>query len=267
MPGDVSAAEGEVMFLGQKVIYLERILTGIRESWLGPDPVRWTLPESGRWQRVGIEQRTAVGTEPFLWNDVQSLRVGSGRARQVTETSALVINARRRIRRGWFASCGSRYGDERIPGEGAAAQELIGRIEQLTQVAIAHRHSGYRPGGSILLPPINPLFGHEEEELAPIRVELAGDEDGAAHIEAELVEAECRWGGRDSRIIALIARPGVGVERRIAEVFNQVAVEVARATLGDEANLAPGRAPIFGGVIGRQDLHFLDRIHVLRAEH
>src|SRR5262249_12349256 len=199
-----------------KVIYLERILTGIRESWLGPDPVSRTLPESGRGQRVGVEQRTAVGTEPFLWNEVQSLRVVSGRARHVTETSALVSNARHRIQRAWFGFGGSRYGDERIPDEGAATQELIGRIEQLTQVAIAHRHSGHRPSGSILLPPINPLFGHEEEELIPICVELAGDEDGAAHIEAELVEAECGRGGRDSRVIALVARPGVGVERRIA---------------------------------------------------
>src|SRR5262245_53075760 len=137
MPGDVSAAEGEVMFLGQKVIYLERILTGIRESWLCPDPVSRTLPESGRGQRVGVEQRLAVGTEPILWNEVQSLRVVSGRAQDVTETSALVINARLRIHRGWFAFCGSRYGDERIPDEGAATQELVRRVEQF-EIGRAH---------------------------------------------------------------------------------------------------------------------------------
>src|SRR5215510_5802226 len=216
MPGDVSGTEGEVMFLGQKVIYLERILTGIRESWLGPDPVSRTLPESGRGQRVGVEQRPAVGTEPILRNDVQSLRVVSGRARRVAELLARV----------------------RIIDDDTPAEKSVCRIEQFAQVAIAHRQRGYRPSGSILLPPINPLFGHKEEELATIRVELAGDEDRAAHIEAELVEAECGWGRRDSRIIALVARPGVGVERRIAEVFNQVAVEVARAALGDEVNLA-----------------------------
>src|SRR5215471_11749822 len=242
MPGDVGATEAEVVFLGQDVIYLERILAGVRESWLGPDPVSRTLPESGRGQRVGVEQRPAIRTDAPLRDDV----VGEGLAGlEIARCRAIV----------------------RVFHDGAPTQELIRRIEQFAKVAIAHRQRGHRPSGSILLPPINPLFGHEEEELAPIRVELAGDEDGAAYIEAELVEAECGWGGRDSRIITLVARPGVGVERRIAEVFNQVAVEVARAALGDEANLSPGRAPIFGGVIGRQDLHLLDRIHVLRAEH
>src|SRR5262245_21092609 len=149
MPGDVSASEGEVMFLGQKVIYLERILAGVRESWLGPDPVRRTLPESGRGQRVGVEQRLAIRTDASFRDHV----VGEGLA-------GLDIARRRTF--------------IRVSHDGAETQKLIGRIEQLTQVAISHRHSGYRPGGRVLLSPVNPLLGEEEEELAPIRVEFAG---------------------------------------------------------------------------------------------
>src|SRR5262245_4737804 len=154
------------MFLGQQVINLERILAGVRESRLGPDPVSRTLPEAGRGQRVSIEQRPAILANAAQRNDVV---------------------------REWLAGRGIAWRRTvvRVSHHRAPAQELIGRVEQLTQVAIAHRHSGYRPGGSVLLPPVNPLLGEEEEELAPIRVEFAGDEDGATHVEAELVEAEC----------------------------------------------------------------------------
>src|SRR5215510_16355032 len=87
MPGDVSGTEGEVMFLGQKVIYLERILTGIRESWLGPDPVSRTLPESGRGQRVGVEQRLAILTDALFRDHV----IGEGLAsRDVAGFRAIV---------------------------------------------------------------------------------------------------------------------------------------------------------------------------------
>src|SRR5262245_11472395 len=97
-------------------------------------------------------------------------------------------------------------------------------------------------------------------------IELAGNENGAAHVKAELIEAERSRGLRKARVVAAVARPGVGVERRIAEVFNRVAVEVLGTALGHEADLASRRASVLSRVVGRQDLHLLNRIHVLRSE-
>src|SRR5262245_30835445 len=126
------------MFLGQQVINLERILAGVRESRLGPDPVRRTLPEAGRGQRVSIEQRPAIRADAAQRNDVVRERLAG---REIARRRAIVG----------------------VSHYGAPAQELIGRIEQLTQVAVTHRYGGYCPGGRVLLPPVYPFLGKEEE--------------------------------------------------------------------------------------------------------
>ena len=63
---------------------------------------------------------------------------------------------------------------------------------------------------------------HEKEQLAAVAVEVLGNEDRAAHIEAVLVKPVGSRAARDLRERAVIARPGVGVECRVAEVLNQV---------------------------------------------
>ena len=65
----------------------------------------------------------------------------------------------------------------------------------------------------------------------------------------------------------MISGPAVRVERRVAEVLHQVAVELLPSALRNKADLPGGGASILGTVVRGQDLDFLDRIHVLCAEH
>ncbi len=44
-------------------------------------------------------------------------------------------------------------------------------------------------------------------------------------------------------------------------------MEIPRARLADNADLAAGRAPVLSRIIGCHDLHFLHRVHVGDADH
>ena len=61
---------------------------------------------------------------------------------------------------------------------------------------------------------------------------------------------------------ALIARPGVGVHRRVAEVLVRRGVKVLGARLGDDAHLAAGRAAVLSLIVGGENLHLLDGVGV-----
>src|SRR5262249_34604420 len=92
-------------------------------------------------------------------------------------------------------------------------------------------------------------------------------EDRAAYVKSELVEPE--W-GRAAGLVHIrtqVARPAIGVQRRIPEILDQVAVEILRAALGHKPNLPRRGAPVLGVIVRSQNLHFLNTIYVLRAQH
>src|SRR6185312_8194861 len=102
----------------------------------------------------------------------------------------------------------------------------------------------------------------QEEELIPVLVELVRDENRPAEVIAELVVLERLRFAVQRRERRIVARPGVGVHRAVAEELIRRAVEIARAALGDNADLPAARAPVFRSVRGRQDLYFLRGIHI-----
>src|SRR5262249_40222480 len=93
------------------------------------------------------------------------------------------------------------------------------------------------------------------------------DKNGAADIPTVLIKAERRW----TKILrgerAMIARPVVRVERRIAKILDQIAMEIQRAAFRYETDLAARGSAILGSIVGRQDLHLLNRVDVERSEH
>ena len=91
----------------------------------------------------------------------------------------------------------------------------------------------------------------------PIGVKDSRDGDRTADVEAELVEFERSGLAVERRIGIVVTRPLVRVEGRVAEVLVSRAVEVFRAALCHDADLAAGGPSVFGIVVRRQDLHFL----------
>ena len=95
-----------------------------------------------------------------------------------------------------------RSGGMILPGKGlpvsgslmtiAFLKNGLAGIEQLAQVAAAHRRGRHRASRRSPFAPLDPLFGPEEEQLRIFRVGHFGDENWAADIPAELVEAERR---------------------------------------------------------------------------
>src|SRR5207247_751693 len=233
VPGDERAAEREAVLGAYQVVDLYRVFPQVGEMRLRHDPVEGALVEPGRRKRKGVQQRAAIRTDQRLRDDVvreRLLRAGNG-------------------------------------GGASAAKEEVLRVEQLTEVAVAHRERGDRGGGCVRIAPLDPFLGPEENQLAAIGVEAMRHEDGAADVKAVVVEPE-RWRARELvRVWTLVAGPGVRVQRRIAEILYQVAVEVPSPALGHEADLAAGGAAVFGGVIGGEDLHLGNGVHVLSAEH
>ncbi len=65
----------------------------------------------------------------------------------------------------------------------------------------------------------------------------------------------------------MVAGPIVGVEGGVAEVLDQIAMEVECAALGDETDLPAGGSAVLGVVVCGQDLHFLNGIDIQRSEH
>ena len=91
---------------------------------------------------------------------------------------------------------------------------------------------------------------------------MLGNENRTAHIESILIETVRRGATRYIGKGTVIARPGVGVESGVAEIFDEVAMQIARAALGDEADLSGRGASVFGRIIGGKNLHLLYGIYV-----
>ena len=79
-------------------------------------------------------------------------------------------------------------------------------------------------------------------------------------------EGGCHAVGRAARARVRIALPGICIQDGIADVFVSGAVELLPAAFGDDADLAAGSAAVFRGVIGSENLDFLRRVHVGRAQ-
>ena len=78
-------------------------------------------------------------------------------------------------------------------GDGAyAAVKDVRRVEQFAEVALPHSHRWNQGCRVLLLAASRPFLRPEEEEFAPVGVELSWDEHRAADVVAELVEAERR---------------------------------------------------------------------------
>src|SRR5204863_3285654 len=134
-------------------------------------------------------------------------------------------------------------------------KEEVLRVEQLSEVGVVNRERGDRGGGCVRIAPLDPFLGPEEKQLAAIGVEAMRHEDGAADVKAVVVEPERRRARELVRVWTLVAGPGVRVQRRIAEILYQVAVERPFFALGHDAVLAAGGAAVFGGAIGGEGLH------------
>ena len=221
-PGDVRATERETVLGTYQVVDLYRVFPQVGEVRLRHDPVGGALLEPGRRQRESVQERSAVRADQRLRDDV----------------------VRELLLRGG------------IGGDPSLAKEDILRIQQFTEIPVAHGRRGDGAGRGVRVAPLDPFLGPEEKQFAAIGVEVIRHEDGAADVKAVLV-----------RVWTLVAGPGVRVQRRIAEILYQVAVEVPSPALGHEADLAAGGAAVFGGVIGGEDLHLGNGVHILSAEH
>src|SRR5262245_49901605 len=199
------------MIIGKEVVYLEGVLAQVRVSVLGSNPIGSALLESRCGQRVDVEQSAPLWADHVLGDHVVRER----------------------------PPC------DRVIDHNSLAEELVGRVEQLAEVAVAHGESGHYACGSCLVAASNPLLCPEEKQLFSIRVELVRDEDWPAQVVAILVKPETGRGFCLGKIGAVIASPRVGVERRVAEVFNQIAMKAPSAALGDEPYLTRGTSPIF----------------------
>ena len=109
----------------------------------------------------------------------------------------------------------------------------------------------------------DPFLAPIEEELALIGVEFSGNICRPTEIVPELVvmkrscELSCR---------IRIARPGVRIQRIVLKVFISRAVELLRATLGNDADLGAGGSSVFRCVVRSKNLYFLGRIYVCRTD-
>jgi hypothetical protein len=137
---------------------------------------------------------------------------------------------------------------------------------QFTEVAIAHPFGGDGTGAGLLATELDPLFGPEEEQLLAILIPTFGEVDRTSDGEAGLIETV---GGGPAALVdvgATVAGPGVGIEGGVAEEVECVAVEVAGAAAADETHLATVHPAVLGGIVGGEDLHFLNAVDVEDAE-
>src|SRR5205807_9835953 len=125
----------------------------------------------------------------------------------------------------------------------------IGRVQQFAEIAVAHRERRHGPGIGAVVTALDPLLGNKKEQFVAVAIEALRDEYRTAHVKPVLVEAVWRGAAGNLRDGAVVARPGIGVERGVAEILDQVAVKRPRAALGYEANLAGRRAAIFRRVV------------------
>src|SRR5262249_55552608 len=197
------------MIIGKEVVYLKGVLAQVRVSVLGSNPIGSALLESRCGQRVDVEQSAPLWADHVLGNHVVRER----------------------------PPC------DRIIDYNSLAEELVGRVEQLAEVAAAHGESGHHTSRTSLVAACNPLLCPEEKQLSPVGVEPIWYEDWPAQVVAILVNREAGRGFCLGQIGAVIASPRVGVERRVAEVFNQIAVKTPSAALGDDPYLTRRTSP------------------------
>src|SRR5262245_31472058 len=221
------------MIIGKEVVYLEGVLAQVRVSVLGSNPIGSALLESRCGERVDVEQSAPLWADHVLGNHVVRER----------------------------PPC------DRVIDYNNLAEELVGRVEQLAEVAVPHGESGHHTSRTSLVAACNPLLCPEKKQLFSIGVELVRDEDWPTQVVAILVKPEAGRGVCLGQIGAVIASPRVGVERRVAEVFNQIAVKTPSAALGDEPYLTCRTSPIFCRIVSGQYLDFLNSVHVLGAEY
>src|ERR1700733_4623256 len=82
-------------------------------------------------------------------------------------------------------------------------------------------------------------------------------------IPAKLVVAERRWMTRRLWIGSVVlTNPGVGIEERVTQIFENSAMVVVGAALGNDAHLSAGRPAILRLVAGSQNLYLRCRVHV-----
>src|SRR4029434_5651639 len=67
-------------------------------------------------------------------------------------------------------------------------------------------------------------------------------------------------------IAAVIARPGIGLQRFVAPEERTASGEPVAPALGDEPDLTAAGAAVLRHVVGREHLHFLQRVDVLNAD-
>src|SRR5262249_42271302 len=103
-----------------------------------------------------------------------------------------------------------------------------------------------------------------EKHLALVGVEVVWDVERATDVASELVVVNRSGdtGGERNGI----ARPGVGVERGVAQVFVHGPVKLARGGVRGDADLRAGAAAELGSVVRRKNLHFLRGVDVGRAD-
>jgi len=111
---------------------------------------------------------------------------------------------------------------------------------------------------------LDPLLTEIKEDFALVGVEVIGNVNRATDVVAELIVVDRSGdaGGEGNSV----ARPGVGVERGIAEIFVNRAVKLAAAGFRGDANLRAGAAAILGSVVGGENLDFLCGVHIGSAD-
>ena len=153
-----------------------------------------------------------------------------------------------------------RRADVRILDYARSIEENV-RTEEFAKVALAHGGAGHKLArGQIILQVLTEadvLLPKQEKELVPIGVKDSRYGDRTADVKAELVELERSSLAVERRIGIIVTRPLVRVEGRVAEVLVSRAVEILRAALRHDADLAAGRPAVFGIIVCGQDLHFL----------
>src|SRR6267378_3852011 len=268
---EVHATEAEPLLLGEIDVHSDRIFALVLRVLCGEKPILVAV-DGGReiGCRVGVQESKSVRAYPGERNNVPlkaSVCVQDGRRTVRNDLTALRGQGRLWIRyvsgnldlclRGvcWICYCA---GDERIV-----------RIEQFAEVTRSHLKRGNGQHTSIdgivrireNVP--DPFLSPVPKDFGLVRIEVVGNVKRAADVVSELVvvNRSCDAGGPRDRI----ALPRVCIQGCIPDVFIGGAVELLRAALGDDANLAAGGPAVFSGVVGGEDLDFLRGVHIRSA--
>src|SRR5882762_6657851 len=268
---EVHATEAEPLLLGEVDVDSHGILALVLRVLCGEKPVLVAVDGSGEiGSRIGLQDAKPVGAYPGRRNHVPlkaSICIQDDGGAVRNDLATLRDQGRLWIRyvsgnldlclRGVCRIC-YRAGYERIV-----------RIEQFAEVTRSHlkRGNGQHAStdGSVRVRENvpDPFLSPVPEDLGLVRIEVVGNVEGAADVVSELVvmNRSCNTAGSRDRI----ALPRVCIKGCIPDVFIGGAVELLRAALGDDANLATGGPAVFSGVVGGEDLDFLRGVHIRSA--